>query len=252
MAVSGRLAEAERFAERSVTILEKSLPPGDPVLLSPLQILAAAQFEQGKTGMAREAFKRMQSIRSVRPQDRALLHGMAGVLLQAEGRHREAESDYLAAMSDWEEAGLGATADAGAVLNSLASLYMREQRLDEARKMLDRAFTIFTNDKGAVPMDRIKLLTVRGVLHAWMGEWQQAEQDLHDALSMADRELRVDPVALAALLTDYAQVLRKNHRRREARSIEARATALHRIGNRTAEAVVDVTELLAKPKPAKK
>lgn len=250
MAVSGRLAEAERFSERSVTILSQSVPPDDPVLLCPLQILAAARFEQGKTGMAREAFKRMQSIRIERPADRALVHSMAAALLHADGRFPEAESENLAAIRALEQAGRGATADAGAVLNALGSLYIEEQRLDEARRMLDRAFTIFTNDEGAVPMDRIKLLNVRGVLHTRLGEWRQAEQDLSEAVSMADRESRVDPVALASLLADYAYVLRRNHRGREARAIEVRAAALRDKG--TADSVVDVTELLPKPKTAKK
>jgi hypothetical protein len=59
--VSGRLADAERLAERSVLILEKTYTTNDVMLL--LQILAASRFEQGKTARAREAFKRMQAIR---------------------------------------------------------------------------------------------------------------------------------------------------------------------------------------------
>jgi hypothetical protein len=43
---------------------------------------------------------------------------------------------------------------------------------------------------------------------------------------------------------------RKNHRRREARSIEARAAALH--SHRSADAVVDASEPFAKSKNAKK
>ena len=56
--------------------------------MRPLQILAATSFEQGETGKAREAFKRKQSIRIQRPEDRALLHGMAAVLSEAEGREK--------------------------------------------------------------------------------------------------------------------------------------------------------------------
>ncbi len=98
-------------------------------------------------------------------------------------------------------------------------------------------------------MDRIKLLNVRGVLHARQGDWREAEQDLHDALSMSDREPWIDQVALRSLLTNYALVLRKNHHRREARSIEARATAIQT--DRTTAAIVDLTDLLPKAKPAK-
>jgi len=250
IAVSGRLADAERLAEQAVRILEKAYSANDVVLLRPLQTLAAASFEQGKTGRAREAFKRMQAIPIQRPEDRALVHGIAGALLEAEGKRADAETEYLAALRAWDEAGRGETADAAAILNNLASLYIHEQRLVEARQALDRAFAVFNRAKDAVPIDRIKVLDVRGVLQARQGDWQGAEHDLHDALSMADREPWMDPVALRSLLVNYALVLRRNHRPREARSIEARAAAI-RI-DRTASAIVDITELLPKAKPAKK
>jgi hypothetical protein len=48
MAGSGRIAEAERFAERSVKILAEHFPTDDPILLRPLQMLAATRFEQGE------------------------------------------------------------------------------------------------------------------------------------------------------------------------------------------------------------
>jgi hypothetical protein len=88
------------------------------------------------------------------------------------------------------------------------------------------------------------------VLKARQGDWRGAEQDLHDALSMVDREPWVDPVALRSLLVNYALALRRNRRAREARSIEARAASI-RI-DRTVGSIVDITELLPKVKPAKK
>ena len=99
-------------------------------------------------------------------------------------------------------------------------------------------------------MDRIKLLHVRGVLQAREDHWRGAEESLHDALTMADREPSMDPFALRALLNNYAAVLRKNHHGREARSIEARAAAIQ--VDPTAAAIVDITELLPKAKPVKK
>jgi len=250
MAVSGRIADAERLAEQAVRILEKAYSSNDVLLLRPLQILATARFEQGKTGRARETFKRMQAIQIQRPEDRALFHGIAGAFLEAEGRRAEAETEYLAALRAWDEAGRSENADAAAILNNLGSLYIHEQRLAEARQALDRAFAVFNRAKDAVPMDRIKLLNVRGVLLARQGDWEGAEQDLHHALSMADREPWVDPFALRSLLVNYALVLRRNHRAREARSIEARAAAIRT--DRSPAAIVDITELLSKDKPTKK
>ena len=248
MAVSGRFADAERLAERSIVTLEKAYAPNDLVLLRPLQTLAAARFELGKTAKAREAFKQMQAIQVQRPEDAALLHGMAGAMSQAEGKLSEAEAEYLASLRAWDEAGRSEMVDAGAVFNDLGSLYIQEQRLAEARQALDTALAIFSRDKDAAPMDRIKVLHLRGVLYARQGNWREAEQDFHDALGMADREAWVDPVALRSLLTGYAYVLRRTHRRREARSMEGRAAALHPAPSRSA--VVDVTDLLIKGKPA--
>jgi hypothetical protein len=72
-------------------------------------------------------------------------------------------------------------------------------------------------------MDRTKFLTSRGALHAWQGEWREAEADLGSVISTADRDTRLDPAVLKSLLANYAHTLRKNHRGREARAIEARA-----------------------------
>lgn len=244
MAVLGRLADAEMFAKRSVDVLEKSYPADDPILLAPLQILAAVRLEQGKRGGAIEAFGRMRSIRIERPENRATVHSLAAALFQVEGRHQEAESEYFAALNSWEEAGRGETADAGAVLNSLAALYVEEQRFGDARQLLDRALTIFASANNTVAMDRIKFLSIRAALHARQGEWREAEQDLHDAVTLDDREGKVDPFALRKLLTNYALALRKNHRRKEARVIESRLAALDR--DHQARTLVDVADLLAK------
>jgi tetratricopeptide (TPR) repeat protein len=248
LSVLGRVAEAESFAERSVAILEKA--PNNSVLLRSLQILAAVRFEQGTMGIAREAFRRMQSIRIQRPEDRAVVHGTAAAFLQAEHRLPEAEAEYIATIRAWRDAGRGETADTGDILNSLASLYIEGQRLDEAQRTLDRALATFSRAKDTVPMDRIKLLGLRGTLHARLGQWQQSEQDLADALSIVDRQTSVDPALLRSLLGNYSYVLRRNHHGREARSIEARTAALP--ANRTTGALVDLTDLLVEAKAAKK
>jgi tetratricopeptide (TPR) repeat protein len=143
LSVSGRSEDGARLAERAVQTLEKAYFPNDPALLPPLQILASASFELGMIGKAREAFKRMQSIRVQRPEDHALLYGMAAALSEAEGKLPDAEANYLAALQEWQKAGRGETAEAGAILCGLGSLYLKEHRLSEARQALDRALAIF-------------------------------------------------------------------------------------------------------------
>jgi tetratricopeptide (TPR) repeat protein len=248
--VLGRLAEAERLAERSVRILEQFYPPNDWVLLRPLQNLANVQLESGKTARAREIVKRIQSIRINGPEDRAIVHSTLGTLRQIEGRKSEAEAEYQEAFRAWEEAGRSESANAAVVLDCLGSLYLEEQRLDDAQRVLDRALAIYSLAKDAVAIDRINIFALRGILHARLGEWRRSEQDLGDALSTIDRQPSVDPTLLRSLLGNYSYVLRRNHHLREARSIEARTAALPT--NRTAAAVVDITELRVGNRAAKK
>jgi tetratricopeptide (TPR) repeat protein len=244
--VSGRPAEAEVMAERSVRVLDEVYPPDDPALLRPLQILARTRFEQGKTARAREAFKRMQLIRIRRPEDRVVVNTTAAYLLEFEGRWTEAESQYAAAIQSLKSVGRGDTADAGALLNGLGGLYIKEQRMTEAREALDEALAIFERAPDAVSWDRIKVLQTRGALRARQRQWREAEEDMANALSVADCESRVEPTVLRSLLTGYAAVLWKDHRRREARSIETRIAALGRAPEEGG--LVDVTELVAKQK----
>jgi tetratricopeptide (TPR) repeat protein len=243
LSASGRVAEAEMMAKRSVHALEDNVPPDDPALLRPLQILAAAQFELGRTGRARGFLKRMQSIRTTRPEDRALVCALAAPLLEAEGKWPEAESQYYAAVQFLKEAGHGDGADSAALLNAIGSLYIKEHRLRDAGKVLNEAFAILERAPDATPWDRINLLRVRGALYARQGEWTQAEQDFANALSTAEAEPQVDPTILKSMLIDYATVLKKVHRQREAQTIARRAATLRSApedGN-----VVDVADLLA-------
>jgi tetratricopeptide (TPR) repeat protein len=192
----------------------------------------------------------LRSIPTERPADRAIVHGLAAALLYAEDRYNEAEAEYLKALGAWEESGRGETTDVAAVLDGLATLYISNGRYRGAGRALDRALSIVTSAKDAVPMDRIKLLTSRAELHVRLREWREAEADLGSAISTVDRDTRLDPALLKALLVNYAHVLRKNHRGREARTIEARAAALETHG--LTDGVVDASELFAKPKVSKR
>jgi tetratricopeptide (TPR) repeat protein len=240
---SGRLADAERLAERALRVLERNHALNDPILLRPLQTLCAAQFEQAKTRRARESFERMRLIHAEQPQDRALVHGMAAAMFQSEGHLKDAEVENLRALDAWQEAGRIHTADAAAVLEGLGSLYIEEQRFEEARQALDRALAVFNESKDTLPGDLLTVLNLRATLSAKTGQWREAEADLRQGISIANRQPEVDPVAMKSLLSTYSIVLRKLHRGREAWSVEARLAVLQ-----SQPAIVDVTELLHESK----
>jgi tetratricopeptide (TPR) repeat protein len=249
--ISGRFADAERLAARSIAALEKVYPADDRALWRPLMLLAGARLEQGNKSAARGDLKRLREIRPEQPQDRALIHGTAGSLLQHVGEHREAEVEYLAALKAWEDCGRGETVDAAAVLTSLATLLIEDRRLEEARRSVDRAAAIFSQSKNAAPMDRSKLLMVRGALHARRREWPEAEMDFREALAIADGQPAVDAGYILRLLTSFTEALNKNHHRQEGRRMEARAATL-RLASPSLDTVVDVSDLRAHPRSEKK
>jgi tetratricopeptide (TPR) repeat protein len=240
-AVSGRLDDAANLAERAIQMLQQGHPPDDAILVRPLFFIAYGPLEHGETAKARKILHRMRSIRSERVEDQKLVHELAASLLENAGRYREAESEYVAGLTALEGAGLGGSRDAGSIWIRLTGLYIKEHRLEDATRALDRTFAISNSTNDVDHVDRMSLLFVRGVLLANLREWAQAERHMRDALAIADGEPRLDPDILWAVLVNYAQVLRKNHHSSEARSIEARAAGLHRQGQ--ANTIVDVSEL---------
>jgi tetratricopeptide (TPR) repeat protein len=244
---TGRITEAEAYAERSLKILEMDYGPNDPILLLPLQILMAMSFEQQELAKSRRIFQRMLQIPAGGPYESSLLHATAATLLQYEGKLEDAENELIAAIRAWEETGHVGSADYGSLFYRLATLYIEQGRYAEARTALESASVITEAAKDATPMDRFKLLEMEGVLHARNHEWLEAGQKLHQALAMAERETHADPMLLRSILANYAAVLRKMHRRREARSLEDRAAALPR--DPTATGLVDVAELLRESNP---
>jgi tetratricopeptide (TPR) repeat protein len=249
--ISGRFADAERLAVRSIAVLEKVYPADDRALWRPLTLLAGARLEQGNKASAHADLKRLREIRPEQPQDRALIHGTVGSLLQHLGEHREAEVEYRAALKAWEDGGRGETVDAAAVLTSFATLLIEDRRLDEARRSVERAAAILSQAKDAAPMDHSKLLMVRGTLHARQREWPDAEMDFREALAIADGQPAVDAAFILRLLTSFTEALNKNHHRQEGRRIEARAAAL-RLASPSLDTIVDVSDLRARPRSEKK
>ena len=242
--IKERMTEAEAYAERSIKILELDHATSDPILLRPLQILWAVSLEQRKLAKARRVYQKMLQIRAERPEDRAYIHLTAALLFQDEGKLKEAESELLAAIRAWEETGRTISADYASLLHDLGALYIEQQRYAEARSPLERAWEIDQKAKDAATMDRIKLLETRAILDARNHEWREAAEKLRQALTMISRETRADPITLRSILISYAIVLRKGHRRHEARSVEQQVAALRDYP--AANALVDATELLRK------
>jgi tetratricopeptide (TPR) repeat protein len=241
--LSGKLDNARTLAEQSLTYLQQALPPDDPVYLRPLHLLANVYLVQGLTAKARETLCRIERINATSPQDRALFREINAAVLQREQKTKEAEMNYLAALVAISDAGKQNSAEAVAVQRSLAFLYLQENRYSDASSTVDAAIATLQRAKDAVPLDRIQLLNVRAAVSAYRGRWRDAEADLSNAVSLARRQAHLDSVVLEPLVTNYAQVLCKLHRK-DARSVKAWAVAL-RSETAASRQTIDVTQLSA-------
>ncbi len=106
LALSGRFAEAEGLAQRSIKLLAAVHSLQHPALFRPLHLLWSTQFLQGERSKARQTFQKMKALQLAKAQDRAMLHGAAASETQADGRYEEAEREYQKALAASVEAGV--------------------------------------------------------------------------------------------------------------------------------------------------
>jgi tetratricopeptide (TPR) repeat protein len=243
MLLSGRLAEAEAFGRRSVAALENAYPRHSPDLLNPLGTLALAYLKQAKISKAREVVNRMQSISSPGPRQRALVHALTASLRNAEGKLREAEAEAMATLRLYDEIGVSNTGTFASMLVSLSAIYVRQHRPAEAEQALLRGIAILEIVADAAPLDWIRVLQTRAILHEKQSRWNEAARDLQQALLLVDREPQAEPLTVQMLLANYAFVLRKMHRKQDARKIETQASAFRR-DHPELEYVVDANSLI--------
>ena len=249
-ALSGRFAEAEVLTEQALSIMDGLFSTGDPARLRPLQLLWSVQSQQEKVARARQTFSKMQLLRLDSPRDQATLYGAAAAQLQVEGKIREAETQFLKAIDAWNRLGSGETCYVATLLADLGKLQLFEGRYAEAGQSLHRALTIVQSARDAVPMDLINVFFLQAALYARQGKWQAAAEKQGAAMALADRETRSDPPRRKLMMANFAYILRKAHRAKEARSIEALAAAIQ--GPVSTMGVVDVTELVDSAKTRRK
>ena len=237
---SGRLRDVERYAERSIELLEIDHSPNHPILLRPLALVFGASFGLNNLAKARRTFDRLRRIHADNPADSALIHTMAAKLLDREGNMPGVELELRAALAGQEAAGRCNTADGAWAFHQLGRLYLTQGRYEEARTVVSRALASIAAAPDAAPQDHVEMIHTEAILDLLQGRWKESERKFARALAMADAEATLDPAVMRRLVVNYAANLRKLGRGRDARTIEKRLTALP---PDPAQGVVDITQL---------
>jgi tetratricopeptide (TPR) repeat protein len=221
----GKLAEAARIAARSLPELEAVMAPDDPMLRRPLQFLAQSAVGKGDSAAAWRFLSRLERIPPAGAGDSAMVHGLTATLLSSTGKPGEAETEYLRAIADWERAGRLDSFGLGAELVNLANLYGGAGRNGEAIALLERALPIVENPPFN-PVTRAKAIATIAVLQYRANNRAVSEQYFQRALSLTGALPPGPEQELARwIYTQYAGVLRKWNRKKEAKLLEEEAKA---------------------------
>jgi len=148
-----------------------------------------------------------------------------GILYQAEKKYGLAEDSYTRALS--KKGGLDA-ADARSALplQYLAILFAQQKRFREARDLANRARSIMTAAFGAESVPAAGALGTIAVVETLAGEFDSAERCYAESFRIMRDDGVLNSDAALDVISEYARALRKVHRRRDARAVEAQLKAL--------------------------
>ena len=137
-------------------------------------------------------------------------------LYHAQGRYGNAEPLYLRALGIYELTRGPEHPDVAATLNNLGVLYRMHGQFSEAKPMLERALAIKRKTMGSQHPDVALALSNLGTLYYAQGLYDDAEPLYREALAIREQALGPDHVEVAKSLKEYALLLIKTGRQREA------------------------------------
>jgi len=242
-AVVGRLVEGEADARTALQMLSSLYPADNPMLARPLHTLGQVLLQTGRVAEARKFNRRLQAVRLEQLEDRQLAHTLACSLNYIDRKMTAASAECRQALADLTARGpaYAHSSDAGALENCLAVIHTDLHQFAEAQTALDREAAILAAAKDWLLLDYVRLYETRGYLYLEERQWQDAEREFHQAVSLADSVEFVPSNVSVEVLDGYAMALRKLHRPAEAKTMAARANA----SRHKPEPVVDISELTA-------
>jgi tetratricopeptide (TPR) repeat protein len=124
-----------------------------------------------------------------------------GYIYRDTGRYQQAEEFFLEAMKIDEAAIQPNATNLANRLTGLASVYRRQARYTEAEKALSRALTMTIPD-----VDRATALNSLGLIHSTIGQYEQAEKNLNEALAIEKIVLPKSATLTLDTLTNLAEL----------------------------------------------
>jgi hypothetical protein len=131
-------------------------------------------------------------------------------------------------------------------MSNIGSLQRATGRLDEADRSIGEAITLVTAALGSEHSDLVDPLIERALLAVDRRRIPEAEKDFKAALTIADRQWSRHHPNRARVLLNYAKLLRKEGRTKEARRLEAEMRKTMRAQPDSPSPVLDVADANAR------
>jgi tetratricopeptide (TPR) repeat protein len=204
--------------------------------------LASLYLEEREYGSAEQLIRAAERhAREVPPDSPELagLYNAAGTLRLIGGKLSPAQQMFEKALAILDRPGVGLGNELASVLLNTASVQIRQGRYAEARRNLERAAGLLQDAPGASKSQLIRVLATRSTLEYLAKDRAAAESAAARAVSLAEAHYGPDNLLVAELMQNYALILNRLSRGKEARSYRARERPL-----------IDVTELSLANRPA--
>lgn len=241
----GRFPEAEKWYRRSLSTWKSS----EDGLPRPLISLASLYLENGLHGKAErllDPWLRAPEMRfdAADPSSVRLLHNFAA-LQHRRRNYSRADVLYRRALMAAEKTFGPEDREVALLLNNLGLLLVDAGRHEEAGQYLERALTIWEGTLGPSHPDTARASTNLAAYYCSIRDYARAEPLFQRALATVESGLGPENLA-GTILTEYALMLRKTKRKKEAKLLEIRATAIRQrlTGQELGRHTVDFQDLI--------
>ena len=226
-----RSGEAESLYKRLIAIDERVRKPDDRTRMGNVVGLASVYIQQKKWSQADSVYRQVLSAqeRAFGPDDRdvALTLNNLGVIMWRLERYDDALRYYEKAQPIWAKMYGPSHSRVLAVENNIGETYWKLGRYAEAESML--RVVLAEKEKVYAPQQpptvAVTVNSLAGVLRD-QGKYREAEPLYLRAIAIRETNQGTNPHELIETLRDYADLLRKSRRPKEADQLDARVAGL--------------------------
>jgi tetratricopeptide (TPR) repeat protein len=233
--------EAIALLNDAIQQIEKTRGPEDTYLVKHFDLLATIYTETDRQPLAEPLWRRSYEIRrknlGIDHPESIGTGDKLGLCLVAQGKFGEAEPLLRKSLSHRE--GYYGTDDPGIMpsLNHMTELFLAQKKYTEAEPFASRSLRIGRSKTGLMPSSFADALRNLGAVTAGLEKWEDAAPLYDQAVKLKVRQLpdaphippkpgQIHHGEFATLCKEYAAVLRKCGKEKEAKEIEAKAEAV--------------------------